>query len=210
MTTTNKGADARKKNTDVGFSSSTRTDGGDAYAFTINVELAPAIDFGGTFSGDRRFIAITGGSIDGPRLTGKVLSGGGDWNAVRPDGVVDVFAKNSIQASDGTPISVTNEGFGRASQSSIKAIFDGDGASASDGGKTWYTKTWPRFEVALGGKWDWLTLLASSGAYNPQHQLTASSSKSTKLSEVAGAKSFGTSCRSSLGRMPASNCSLGT
>lgn len=32
------------------------------YAFTINVELAPAIDFGATFSGDRRFIAITGGS----------------------------------------------------------------------------------------------------------------------------------------------------
>ncbi|GLA31308.1 hypothetical protein AnigIFM63326_009980 [Aspergillus niger] len=125
------------------------------YAFTINVELAPAIDFGATFSGDRRFIAITGGSTDGPRLTGKVLSGGGDWNAVRPDGVVHVFAKYSIQASDGTPISITNEGFNWANQSSKQAIFDGDCASASEGGKTWYTKTRPRFEVAPG-KWDWL------------------------------------------------------
>lgn len=52
--------------------------------------------------------------LDGPRLTGKVLSGGEDWNAVRPDGVVHVFAKYSIQASDGTPISITNEGFGRS------------------------------------------------------------------------------------------------
>lgn len=136
------------------------------YAFTINVELAPAIDFGATFSGDRRFIAITGGSVDGPRLTGKVLSGGGDWNAVRPDGVVHVFAKYSIQASDGTPISITIEGFGRASQSSIKAIFDGDGASASEGGKTWCTKTWPRFEVAPG-KWDWLNTSCFIGDLQP-------------------------------------------
>ncbi|EHA28203.1 hypothetical protein ASPNIDRAFT_43485 [Aspergillus niger ATCC 1015] len=66
----------------------------------------------------QKIIAITGGSIDEPRLTGKVLSGGGDWNAVRPDGVVHVFAKYSIQASDGTPISITNEGLNWANQSS--------------------------------------------------------------------------------------------
>lgn len=136
------------------------------YAFTINVELAPAIDFGATFSGDRRFIAITGGSIEGPRLTGKVLSGGGDWNAVRPDGVVHVFAKYSIQASDGTPISITNEGFGRASQSGIKAIFDGTDASMIDGDERWYTKTWPRFEVAPG-KWDWLNTTCFIGDLLP-------------------------------------------
>lgn len=53
-----------------------------------------------------------------------------------------------------------------------------------------------------------LTLLASLGTYNPQHQLIKLSSISTRLSEVAGAKSFRTGCGSSLGRMPASNYSL--
>lgn len=104
--------------------------------------------------------------LDGPRLTGKVLSGGGDWNAVRPDGVVHVFAKYSIQASDGTPISITNEGFGRASQSGIKAIFDGTDASMIDGDERWYTKTWPRFEVAPG-KWDWLNTTCFIGDLLP-------------------------------------------
>ena len=104
--------------------------------------------------------------LDGPRLTGKVLSGGGDWNAVRPDGVVHVFAKYSIQASDGTPISITNEGFGRASQSGIKAIFDGTDASMIDGDERWYTKTWPRFEVAPGN-WDWLNTTCFIGDLLP-------------------------------------------
>ncbi|CAK49063.1 uncharacterized protein An09g01420 [Aspergillus niger] len=169
MTTTNKGADARK-NTDLGFSSSTHTDGADAISWkrlyipyyspvsfpldnsnkstdalkdkgnnTYLYELSENFHYDYSNSKVRfydkcrarpsnrpwsniqrrqKIIAITGGSIDGPRLTGKVLSGGGDWNAVRPDGVVHVFAKYSIQASDGTPISITNEGLNWANQSS--------------------------------------------------------------------------------------------
>ena len=130
------------------------------YAFTLHVDLAPPQDFGTTFCGQRRFIPITGGRFEGPRIKGTILAGGGDWNAARPDGVVHLLAKYTIQADDGTLISVTNEVYGRANQDTMRTVFGDNPAAASmegvDGGANWYTKTFPRFEVAQG-EHDWLT-----------------------------------------------------
>ena len=128
------------------------------YAFTLHVDLAPPIDYGATLAGDRRFIPIGGGQVKGPRLTGEILPGGGDWNAVRADGVVHVLAKYSIKTDDGQLIYIHNEGYGRANQAEMKTVFGDDPSSASmkNGGADWYTKTWPRFEVGKGPH-EWLT-----------------------------------------------------
>ncbi|KAJ4395066.1 hypothetical protein N0V91_011095 [Didymella pomorum] len=122
------------------------------YAFTLHVHLAPPQYFGNTAAGERRFIPITGGKVQGPKLTGTILAGGGDWNAARTDGVVHIYAKYSIQAEDGTLIVITNEGYGRASQQVMNGVFGDDPAKASmeNGRLGWYTKTCPKFEVAPG------------------------------------------------------------
>lgn len=129
------------------------------YIFTLHVDLAPPHEFGQTCAGERRFIPIVGGKVEGPDFKGQILSGGGDWNAVRPNDTVHILAKYSIKAEDGTMINVTNEGYGRASQSTMRTVFGEDPAKASmqgaEGGVNWYTKTFPRFEVAPG-KHDWL------------------------------------------------------
>ncbi|KAL2817977.1 hypothetical protein BDW59DRAFT_152301 [Aspergillus cavernicola] len=92
------------------------------HVFTLHVDLAPALDPGTTFSGDRRFIPITGGHVAGPKLNGKIISNSsGNWNAVRLDGVVHLYAQYTIQADDGTLIGIINEGYGRASQETMKA-----------------------------------------------------------------------------------------
>lgn len=69
------------------------------FAFTLKVDLSPAQDFGNTSYGYRRFIPITGGSADGPKLKATVLPGGGDRNILHDDGVAHVFAKYTIQAA---------------------------------------------------------------------------------------------------------------
>ncbi|PSK58627.1 hypothetical protein B9Z65_6642 [Elsinoe australis] len=127
------------------------------YAFTLHVDLAEAIDFGTSAEGDKRFIGITGGHFKGPKANGTILAGGGDWNTVREDGVVHLLAKYSIRTDDGTIISVTNEGYGRASRATMKAVFanDFDHAARLSEGQEWYTKTWPRF-VVEDGKYSWL------------------------------------------------------
>src|SRR5437667_11349096 len=43
-------------------------------------------DVGVTPSGHRRFVHVTGGTFEGPRMRGTVLPGGGDWLVGRADG----------------------------------------------------------------------------------------------------------------------------
>ena len=52
---------------------------------TLGVDVADPFDFGVTPVGHRRVINIIGGSIS-PRMSGVVLGGGADWQAIRPDG----------------------------------------------------------------------------------------------------------------------------
>jgi hypothetical protein len=55
------------------------------YVFSASVKVAPSVDFAGG-DGARRFIPITGGAVEGPRLKGVVLAGGADWQTIRADG----------------------------------------------------------------------------------------------------------------------------
>lgn len=140
------------------------------YAFTLHVDLAPPQDFGTTHAGKRRFIPITGGTFSGPRLNGTVLPGGGDWNAMRPDGVIHVFAKYTIRvdppdnSGKETLISVTNEGYGGPRLQTSEKV-SGENPPAAHAGqeeeeeakrKGWYMRTWPRFEVAEDSPHAWL------------------------------------------------------
>jgi len=49
-------------------------------------------------------------SVSGPRLQGRVLETGGDWQILRPDGTADLDARYTIQAHDGALIYVVNRG----------------------------------------------------------------------------------------------------
>jgi Protein of unknown function (DUF3237) len=80
------------------------------FAFEIDVQVATPLDFGVTQSGHRRVVAIRGGRVSGPRLQGRVLEAGGDWQILRPDGTADLDARYTIQADDGALIYVINRG----------------------------------------------------------------------------------------------------
>ena len=125
------------------------------YAFTLSVDLAPPHDYGITNDGNKRYIPITGGRVDGPKLQGDILPGGGDWNTVQHNGVVHVYARYAIRAADGTIIGITNEGRGRGKEELIGKVFQEGIQEGEDGSSGWYTKTSPQFEVGPGPH-DWL------------------------------------------------------
>lgn len=142
------------------------------YSFTLHVDLDHPLDIGSTVSGDKRFIPITGGSVSGPKLNGKIIpNSGGDWNTVRSDDVVHLYARYSIQADDGTMLGIINEGYGRASRTAMKSVFeDADPSSTSmaNGGKDWYTRTNPRFELSTENKeFQWLVNSVFLGDLKP-------------------------------------------
>lgn len=104
------------------------------HVFTITAELAEPREVGRTPAGCRRVIGITGGTVDGPALRGEVLPGGADWNVVRPDGAVHVWARYELRSTAGAVVSVVNEG--------LAAPPDEGGTPA-----TWWCPTGPVFEV---------------------------------------------------------------
>ena len=80
------------------------------YAFSAEVEIAAPVEQGEIDGGSKRFIPITGGTVSGPRLSGVVLGGGGDWQTIFPGGVTRVEARYFIKTPDGTVIGIHNQG----------------------------------------------------------------------------------------------------
>jgi hypothetical protein len=79
-------------------------------AFETEVEVGLPLDFGQTQNGHRRVIPIKGGRVAGPRLQGRVLEGGADWQILRPDGAAELDARYTIQTDDGALLYVKNRG----------------------------------------------------------------------------------------------------
>jgi len=80
------------------------------FLFEEVVTLGPGVHPGATPWGDRNIIPITGGTFFGPRIKGKVLSGGWDWQLATLTGCFRIQADYMIQTDDGAVINVVNKG----------------------------------------------------------------------------------------------------
>jgi len=134
------------------------------YAFSIHVTLDPPIEQGNVDGRRKRFVPISGGTVEGPRLTGTVLAGGGDWQTIGADGLTIVDTRYTLRASDGTVIDIVNPGVRVASPDITARMARGEPVAPD----TYYFRTAPRFSVA-DGKHDWLrrTVFVGRGIRNP-------------------------------------------
>jgi Protein of unknown function (DUF3237) len=60
--------------------------------------------------GARRIVRVMGGRFWSKELNGTILEGGGDWQHIRRDGVVEIDTRYTLQTTDGALIYLTNEG----------------------------------------------------------------------------------------------------
>jgi Protein of unknown function (DUF3237) len=136
------------------------------YAFSVKADLLPPLEQGDVDGKRARFIGITGGSVDGPKLSGKVLSGGGDWQKIGANGLTEVYARYFLRAEDGTVIGVTNAGVRVASPEIIDRLAKGEDVDPS----LYYFRTTPTFEVK-GGAHEWLRrkTFVARGIRKPTH-----------------------------------------
>ena len=127
----------------------------------IQVTLEPARELGNTPLGRRRIIAITGGQFSGPRLSGRVLAGGADWQLVRGDGVAYLDARYTLETSDGALIYVSNRGYRHGPPEVIERLARGEDVDPA----LYYMRATPWFETAAP-KYAWLnrTICVASGA----------------------------------------------
>ncbi|HET7313400.1 DUF3237 domain-containing protein [Salinisphaera sp.] len=109
----------------------------------LAVEVGAPIDLGEGAQGRRRFIPVVGGTLDGPYLSGRIPAGGGDWQTIRADGVIDLAAHYSLELDDGTRVEFDNRGLRHGETE------DGEPASS-------YFQTTARLIAPLG-PYQWVT-----------------------------------------------------
>lgn len=115
------------------------------YAFTASVDVGEPLTIDRTPDGIRRYIPITGGSVSGPHLKGKVLAVGGDSQMIRSDGVFVVEARYIIETVENVLISVINRGLRRASPAIMAKLIKGEHVAREE----YYFRTVAQFEAPL-------------------------------------------------------------
>jgi Protein of unknown function (DUF3237) len=131
----------------------------------IPMELVHEFDYYGTLKppvsfGSRMFLELTEGQVNGKRLNGRLLSGGGDWIVLGSDGWGQVDVRGQIGTDDGAFIYTHYTGLLELNDKVITATTSGGATDWSDQ----YFRTTPRFETD-DERYKWLTtsLFVSEG-----------------------------------------------
>ena len=133
-------------------------------AFEASIKLSPIKDLGITPIGHRRIINISSGTVYGPKLDGKILPGGADWQYIRRDNVTYLEARYTIESDDGALIYVINQGYRHGPDEVIEKLKRGDPVEDN----SYYFRCTPWFETSAS-QYDWLnrTIFVASGSRDP-------------------------------------------
>jgi len=119
--------------------------------FTIQAELEAILSLGRTPMGERRIIGILGGTVRGPKLNGRVLPGGADWQIIRADGAADIQARYTIETDSGARILVNSDGLRHGPPDVLEKLARGDSVDPA----LYYFRTVMRFETSAP-EVDWM------------------------------------------------------
>jgi hypothetical protein len=134
----------------------------------IRVDVGEPITVGDTGAGLRRFIPILGGTVEGPRLSGRVIPGGADFQILRPDGVMELEAKYVLKATSGALIYVVNRGLRHGPADAVEKLMRGDPIDPN----LIYFRAAPSFETATPEfKWMMRSLFVCTGIRLPAQVL---------------------------------------
>lgn len=135
------------------------------HLFDMHVDLQPAQAIS-TPVGARMTFITTGGVIDGPKLRGELLPGGGDWLLVGSDGVGRADIRATIRTHDGALIHYESRGIIKVPADGLDRLAAGQVLSFEEA----YVRTTPKFETA-DERYAWLSTVVAVG-YNilsPNH-----------------------------------------
>src|SRR5688572_28848247 len=76
----------------------------------VRCDVGELVSLGMATYGERRYVPLRGGSVDGPGLSGAIVEGGVDWQVARHDGVLDIAAHYVVRTPDGALVEVQSTG----------------------------------------------------------------------------------------------------
>lgn len=112
--------------------------------FRITLEVPSIADLGDTPYGRRRIAQVAGGRFEGPKLSGSVLPGGGDWLLLRRDGVLQLDVRLTLETDDKQLIYMSYKGFRHGPKDVIDRLNRGETVDPS----LYYFRATPYFETS--------------------------------------------------------------
>jgi Protein of unknown function (DUF3237) len=123
----------------------------------VSVELVHEFDVSGSLKppvvfGSRMFLEVAEGKVRGQRLNGSLLTGGGDWIVLGPDGWGQIDVRGQIGTDDGVCIYTHYTGLLELNDTVMNATATGSATDWNDQ----YFRTTPRYETG-DERYRWLT-----------------------------------------------------
>jgi len=130
----------------------------------VAVSVGKPVEVGETPHGLRRIVPILAGTVSGPRLNGRILPGGADYQHWHADGFSEVHARYLIETDAGALVYVENTGVRHGSAETMARLAQGLPVEPA----AIYFRSVPRFETAAPElAWMGRALFLASGARYP-------------------------------------------
>ncbi|MCL3818599.1 DUF3237 domain-containing protein [Aeromicrobium wangtongii] len=82
--------------------------------FVLQASLADPVMMVDTPRGERKIVAVTGGTVRGERVNGRLVDvGGHDWALIRPDGTLELDVRVLLHTDDDAHVLISYRGFRR-------------------------------------------------------------------------------------------------
>jgi muconolactone delta-isomerase len=120
--------------------------------YRLEATLAQPLELGAVAQGQRRIVALSGGTFTGPELSGRLLEGASaDWQIVLPDGTALGDIRYTLQTDGGDLLYVQSRALRHGSAEVLARLARGEDVDASE-----YTfRAATQIETAAAGL-DWL------------------------------------------------------
>lgn len=125
--------------------------------FVLKEAVPPLFIVGQTPNGFRRIGVVPGGSFEGERLSGEVVSGN-DWQSVRTDSCIKLDVRLLLKTTDGALIAMTYTCLRAGSPNIIQKLDKGEHVDPA----TYYFRMIPIFETSAP-QYDWINRIVSVG-----------------------------------------------
>jgi hypothetical protein len=125
--------------------------------FVLREVVPPLIVVGQTPNAYRRIGVIEGGSFEGDRLSGEVVSGN-DWQSVRTDSCIRLDVRLVLKTTDGALIVMTYECLRSGPPEVMQKLDKGENVDPA----SYYFRMNPLFETS-SPKYDWMNRIVTVG-----------------------------------------------
>lgn len=125
--------------------------------FVLKEQVPPLFVVGQTPNGFRRIGVVPGGSFEGERLSGELISGN-DWQSVRSDSCIKLDVRLLLKTNDGALIVMTYTCLRAGPPDIIEKLDKGESVDPA----SYYFRMIPIFETSAP-QYDWINRIVSVG-----------------------------------------------